>query len=80
MLRGRTDQSQFVMPLLHVRSVSEEIVGALYSGYGKTFFLPGIMRYISMLVSPSLNFATRERQNVADIKAERRAGMDVAAC
>jgi short-subunit dehydrogenase len=43
-------QPQFFAPLLHVETVSEAIVNALYSGYGSVIYLPGIMRYITMLV------------------------------
>lgn len=39
------------MPLLHVDTVGEAFVDALYSGLGGTIFLPGVMRYAAMLVS-----------------------------
>ncbi|CCC13140.1 unnamed protein product [Sordaria macrospora k-hell] len=42
-------QNNFIFPLLHVRTVSEEIVDSLYSGYGRTIYLPGIMRYLTSL-------------------------------
>ncbi|KAJ4398859.1 hypothetical protein N0V85_006174 [Neurospora sp. IMI 360204] len=42
-------QNNFLFPLLHVRTVSEEIVDSLYSGYGRTIYLPGIMRYLASL-------------------------------
>lgn len=52
LIRGsRPDQPQFLTPLLHVETVSEAIVDALYSGYGGVIYLPGIMRYVTMLVS-----------------------------
>lgn len=44
-------QPQFFAPLLHVETVSEAIVNGLYSGYGNIIYLPGLMRYITMLVS-----------------------------
>lgn len=37
--------------MLHVDSVSEKLVDAVYSGEGKTIYMPGMMRYISMFVS-----------------------------
>ncbi|KAK4452007.1 hypothetical protein QBC34DRAFT_456925 [Podospora aff. communis PSN243] len=46
---GNTGIPNFLAPLLHVETVSESIVDSLYSGYGRTIILPGIMRYISML-------------------------------
>ncbi|KAH7216901.1 uncharacterized protein BKA55DRAFT_546335 [Fusarium redolens] len=49
LFKGETNQSNFLFPLLHVESVSEEIAKTLWSGYGKTIFMPGIMRYIAIL-------------------------------
>lgn len=49
---GTTNQSGFLFPLLDVETVSERLVDAVYSGYGATIYLPGIMRYIAALVSP----------------------------
>ncbi|KAK4166922.1 Baeyer-Villiger monooxygenase [Cladorrhinum sp. PSN259] len=49
LLQGQPRQPQFFAPLLHVETVAESIVDALYSGYGKVIYLPGIMRYIISL-------------------------------
>ncbi|KAK5662199.1 hypothetical protein OQA88_8104 [Cercophora sp. LCS_1] len=49
LFKGETGIPNFLAPLLHVETVSESIADALYSGYGTTIILPGIMRYISML-------------------------------
>ncbi|KAK3997875.1 hypothetical protein QBC44DRAFT_354361 [Cladorrhinum sp. PSN332] len=49
LLQGQPRQPQFFAPLLHVETVAESIVEALYSGYGKVIYLPGIMRYIICL-------------------------------
>lgn len=49
LFKGETGLPSFLAPLLHVETVSESIVEGLYSGYGGTIILPGIMRYISML-------------------------------
>ncbi|UPK97472.1 hypothetical protein LCI18_008407 [Fusarium solani-melongenae] len=51
LFKGKTNQSNFLFPLLDVESVSEAIAKTLWSGYGKTMFMPGIMRYIAILVS-----------------------------
>ena len=48
-------QNNFIFPFLHVRTVSEEIVDSLYSGYGRTIYLPGIMRYLTSLVGPHVH-------------------------
>lgn len=50
LFRGETNQSHFFFPLLHVETVADEIVDTLYSGYGRTIFLPRIFRYIAGLV------------------------------
>lgn len=40
---------------MHVETVADSIVDTLYSGLGKTIYMPGIMRYVAILVmSPSL--------------------------
>ncbi|KAK3292932.1 uncharacterized protein B0H64DRAFT_403119 [Chaetomium fimeti] len=49
LVSGTSTQPQFVMPMLHVETVSEAIVDALYSGYGGVIYLPGVMRYVAML-------------------------------
>jgi NAD(P)-dependent dehydrogenase (short-subunit alcohol dehydrogenase family) len=47
---GKTNESNFMTPLLDVETVSEKLVDAVYSGYGGTIYLPGLMRYITALV------------------------------
>ena len=47
---GKTNENNFITPLLNVETVSEKLVGAVYSGYGGTIYLPGIMRYVTGLV------------------------------
>ncbi|KAK3348638.1 short chain dehydrogenase [Lasiosphaeria hispida] len=46
---GSTGIPNFLVPLLRIETVSEAIVNTLYSGYGTTLILPGMMRYVSML-------------------------------
>lgn len=50
LFKGQTRQPHFLLPLLHVDTVGEAFVDTLYSGLGRTFYLPGILRYLSMLV------------------------------
>lgn len=50
LFKGETKQSAFLFPVLDVNTVSESLAEILYSGYGKTIYLPGIMRYVAMLV------------------------------
>lgn len=58
LFKGETKQSNFFFPLLDVETVSEAMADALYSGYGKTIYLPGIMRYVAILVreKPVINY------------------------
>ncbi|KAK3385466.1 hypothetical protein B0H63DRAFT_414541 [Podospora didyma] len=49
LFKGETGLPSRLAPLLHVDTVGDAIVNSLYSGYGGTLYLPGIMRYISML-------------------------------
>ncbi|KAK1826614.1 hypothetical protein QBC39DRAFT_363908 [Podospora conica] len=47
LFEGDTGMPGFLAPLLHVDTVGERIVEALYSGYGRTIYLPGLMRFVS---------------------------------
>lgn len=38
---------------MHVDTVGDAVVDTLYSGYGRTMFLPGVFRYFAGLVSES---------------------------
>ncbi|KAK6209907.1 short-chain dehydrogenase [Colletotrichum tabaci] len=49
LFRGQTGQSAFLFPLLESETVARRLVDTLYSGLGKTIYLPGIMRYMAML-------------------------------
>ncbi|GKT47714.1 dehydrogenase RED2 [Colletotrichum spaethianum] len=42
-------QPHFMVPLLHVDSVGEAIVNSLYSGFGRTIYLPGMMSSVVAL-------------------------------
>ncbi|KAL2855607.1 hypothetical protein BJX68DRAFT_263964 [Aspergillus pseudodeflectus] len=49
LFKGETNQSHFLMPLLHVDTVVDAIVDILDSGLSQTVFLPGIFRYLAGL-------------------------------
>ncbi|KAK3313618.1 hypothetical protein B0H66DRAFT_643140 [Apodospora peruviana] len=68
LLQGEPAQPRFLAPLLHVETVSEAIVDSVYSGYGKVVYLPGIMRYITMLrASPEWMFRSLIRNGTAEL-------------
>ncbi|PWY77886.1 NAD(P)-binding protein, partial [Aspergillus eucalypticola CBS 122712] len=49
LFKGETNQSKFMMPLLHVDTVVDAIVDKLDSGLSQTVYLPGIFRYFAGL-------------------------------
>ena len=51
LFKGETNQSRFLMPLLHVDTVVDAIVDILDSGRSQTIFLPGIFSLFAGLVS-----------------------------
>lgn len=51
---GETNQSKFLFPLLEAESVAEAIAKALYSGYGRTIYMPGIMPFLAIFVNQTL--------------------------
>ncbi|EAW16920.1 putative NADP(+)-dependent dehydrogenase [Aspergillus fischeri NRRL 181] len=51
LFKGETNQSQFLMPVLHVDTVVDAIVDTLDSGLSQTIFLPGIFGLFAGLVS-----------------------------
>lgn len=51
LFKRETRQSSFLFPLLYIDSVGEALADILYSGYGTTIHMPGMMRYAAMLVS-----------------------------
>lgn len=53
LFKGQTKQSHFLFPMMDVKTVSETIVSSFYSGRGHTIYLPGIMRYVAILVRPA---------------------------
>jgi short-subunit dehydrogenase len=51
LVSGNPSQPQFLLPILHVETVSEAIVNQLYSGYGGVMYLPGLVKYLATMVS-----------------------------
>ncbi|KAL3443174.1 hypothetical protein BJX65DRAFT_312028 [Aspergillus insuetus] len=49
MFKGETNQSHFLMPLLHTETVVDAIVDVFASGLSQTIFLPGIFCYLAGL-------------------------------
>ncbi|UKZ47640.1 hypothetical protein TrVGV298_001863 [Trichoderma virens] len=49
LISGHTNVPNFLLPLLHVDTVGEAMVSAVYSGYGSTIYLPGFNRVASTL-------------------------------
>ncbi|KAK3319710.1 short chain dehydrogenase [Cercophora scortea] len=47
LFRGDTGLPHFFFPLLEVETVSEALVDVLYSGYGKTVYMPGMTRCVA---------------------------------
>ncbi|KAK2040500.1 short chain dehydrogenase [Colletotrichum somersetense] len=45
----RSGQSPFLFPIIESDAAARCFVDALYSGFGKTIYMPGIMRYVAML-------------------------------
>lgn len=62
LFKGETNQIHFLFPLLNVETVAEEIFDTLYSGRGRTIFLPGILGYLSGLVSALLLYFSHSMQ------------------
>jgi NAD(P)-dependent dehydrogenase (short-subunit alcohol dehydrogenase family) len=50
MVGGQPSQPQFLLPILHVETVSEAIVDQLYSGYGGVMYLPGLVKHLATMV------------------------------
>ncbi|KAK2017529.1 short chain dehydrogenase [Colletotrichum eremochloae] len=61
-------QPHFIMPLLHVDSVGEAIVDSLYSGFGGTIYLPGIMSSVVALRACPEWFWRLARETTAKVK------------
>ena len=48
---GETNQSRLLTPLLNVDTVGEAIVNTLYKGLSRTCYMPGVMKYMTWVVS-----------------------------
>lgn len=51
LVSGDTNVPNFLLPFLHVDTVGEAMVDAVYSGYGSTIYMPGLNRVAASLVS-----------------------------
>ncbi|KAK1255904.1 hypothetical protein MKX07_008163 [Trichoderma sp. CBMAI-0711] len=49
LVSGHTNVPNFLLPFLHVDTVGEAMVDAVYSGYGSTIYLPGLNRVAATL-------------------------------
>lgn len=58
LFKGETNQAHFLFPLMHVDTVGGMIVETLYSGFGRTFYLPGIFRFFAGIVSNFFGYFT----------------------
>ena len=54
LFEGDTGMPGFLSPLLHVDTVGNAIADALYSTYGTTIYLPGMMRFVASFVRSSM--------------------------
>ncbi|KXJ84921.1 hypothetical protein Micbo1qcDRAFT_225569 [Microdochium bolleyi] len=70
LFKGETLQSPFLFPLLHVDTVGEAFVDALYSGLGTTIYLPGIMRYVAMLRAGPEWLSRGVREGTASLRVD----------
>lgn len=52
---GNTNQNKFVFPLLEPETVADSLSKAIYSGYGGTIYMPGIMHVLATMVTTSLD-------------------------
>jgi hypothetical protein len=50
MFKGKTNQPGFLAPLIHVDTVGEAIVNALFARKSTIIWLPGIARFLACLV------------------------------
>jgi hypothetical protein len=68
---GDTKQSRFLMPLLHVETVTDAIVAQLLSGYGATIYLPKVAGILPILVCCVLPFGAGMEYMDADIQTRK---------
>jgi all-trans-retinol dehydrogenase (NAD+) len=51
LFKGDMNQSHFLMLLMHVDTVGDAIIDTLYAGFGKTLFYPGVLAYLTWIMS-----------------------------
>ncbi|CAI7626856.1 unnamed protein product [Penicillium palitans] len=70
LFKGETNQSRFLMPLLHVDTVADAIVDTLNSGLSATIFLPGIFGYFAGLRGAPDWFQNLVRSGTKSLKVD----------
>ncbi|GJC83856.1 dehydrogenase RED2 [Colletotrichum liriopes] len=70
LFKGQTGQPAFLFPLLESETVARRLVDALYSGFGETIYLPGIMRYVAMLRGGPEWLSRMSREQTQKIKVD----------
>ncbi|PLB54514.1 short chain dehydrogenase/reductase family protein [Aspergillus steynii IBT 23096] len=70
LFKGETNQSRFLMPLLHVDTVVDAIVDTLNSGLSRTIFLPGIFGYFAGLRGAPDWFQDLVRKGTKSLKVD----------
>ena len=51
LFKGEMNQSYFLMLLTHVDTMGDAIIDTLYAGFGNTLFYPGILAYLTWIMS-----------------------------
>ncbi|KAJ5626452.1 hypothetical protein N7528_003879 [Penicillium herquei] len=77
LFKGKTHQSSFLFPLMHMDTIGDAVVDTLYSGSSRTMYFPGIFRFFAGIrgapewwqniireQSKSLKVDFRGRQNI----------------
>ncbi|KAJ5737859.1 uncharacterized protein N7483_002984 [Penicillium malachiteum] len=77
LFKGKTNQSSFLFPLMHMDTIGDAVVDTLYSGSSRTMYFPGIFRFFAGIrrapewwqnmireQSKSLKVDFRGRQNI----------------
>ncbi|KAM0248376.1 hypothetical protein ACHAQJ_009501 [Trichoderma viride] len=77
LINGHTNVPNFLLPLLHVDSVGESMVDAVYSGYGSIIYMPGISRLAATLRGGPDWFFRLVRESTANFRIDFRGRQQV---
>ncbi|RFU81123.1 short-chain dehydrogenase [Trichoderma arundinaceum] len=72
LISGHPNVPNFLMPFLHVDTVGESMVDAVYSGYGSIIYLPGINRVVATLRGGPEWFFRLVRESTANFRIDFR--------